>query len=243
MQFDGIKPNNRIQIECEHDDPTYRNIRGIVVEVSDSSLILVSDFGELLQILEQDVLSIQTVVFPKIVSDNLIKIKNYFTEIYELEFKLKKLKEEEIKFREDLFDANFLAKFNVRGAKNRLEKSIPLELLNFSNDSLEFKIKLDSNPNDEITIDILVSNQFDYPNLNLNDSEKIIRNHAPDKKEVIQKAFPFTTRIEEVEHDVVHEEDTLYSVRTRYRLKFDITQDGFLERRQQLTNGLTKLRH
>jgi hypothetical protein len=68
MQFDGIKPNNRIQIECEHENPTYRNIKGIVVDVSDISLILVTDFGELLEISEQDVLSVQTVVFPKVVS-------------------------------------------------------------------------------------------------------------------------------------------------------------------------------
>lgn len=242
MQFNGIKSNNRIQIECEHDNPIYRNVKGIVVEVGEKSLILVTDFGELMEVFEDKVLSVTQITFPKVVSDSLMKIKNYYTDIYELEYKLKGLREEEQSYKEDLFDANFLSKFNVRGAKNRLDKSIEPSLLTFCQEPLTYKISFDSNRNEQIELHVLVSNHFEYHNLDMHDTDKIIRVHAPNVKELLEKSFPFATKPQEIEKNVVHEGDSMYSVRTSYRMNIDITQDNFLEVRKQLIKGLNRLR-
>lgn len=241
MHFDGIKANNRIQIECEHENPIYRNLKGIVLEVGHNSLILVTDFGELLEIAEDKVLSVSQITFPKVVSESLMKMKSYYTEIYELEFKLKALREQEQEFRNDLFDANFLSKFNIYGAKNRLDNSIDPSLLTFYRDPLSYRIFFKANPNEQIEIHILVSNQFEYHNLDLHDTEKIIRIHAPNIKELLEKCFPFASKPEELEKTVVHDGDNLYSVRTSYQLNLDVTQDNFLELRNKLVKGLKKL--
>lgn len=242
MQFNGIKTNNRIQIECENDNPIYRNLKGIVVEVSEKSLIMVTDFGELLEVFEDKVLSVTPITFPKVVSDALMKIKGYYTEIYELEYKLKELREQEEMHKEELFDANFLSKFNVRGAKNRLDKSIDSSLLTFYQDPLTFEISFDSNPNEQILLNILVSNQFEYHNLDIHDTDKIIRVHAPNVKELLEKSFPFASKPQELEKSVVHEGESLYSVRTSYRMNVDVTQDNFLDLRNNLIKGLKRLR-
>lgn len=242
MQFNGIKSNNRIQLECEHDNPIYRNIKGIVVEANEKSLILVTDFGELLEVFEDKVLSVTPITFPKVVSDSLMKIKQYYTEIYELEYKLKQLREQEEGFKEELYDSNFLAKFNVRGAKNRLDRSIDTSLLHFYQDPLTYRISFDSNPNEQIELLLQVSNQFEYHNLDLHDTDKIIRVHAPNVKELLEKSFPFASKPLELEQNVVHEGESLYSVRTSYRLTIDVTQENFLEMRNSLIKGLKRLR-
>ena len=242
MQFNGIKSNNRIQLECEHDNPIYRNVKGIVVEVGEKSLILVTDFGELMEVFEDKVLSITPITFPKVVSDSLMKIKNYYTEIYELEFKLKSLREQEGVHKEELFDANFLSKFNVRGAKNRLDKSIDHSLLQFSKEPLSYRISFDSNPNEQIELYVMVSNQFEYHNLDMHDTDKIIRVHAPSVKELLEKSFPFASKPRELEKNVFHEGENNYSVRTSYRMTIDVNQDNFLEIRNKLVNGLKRLR-
>lgn len=241
MQFNGIKPNNRIQLECEHEDPIYRNVRGIVVEVGEKSLILVTDYGDLIEIFEDKVLSVTPITFPKVVSDSLVKIKSYYTDIYDLEFKIKVLKEEEERYKEELFDANFLSKFNVRGAKNRLDKSIEPSLLTFLQEPLSYRIFFDSNPNEQIELHVWVANQFEYHNLDMHDTDKIIRVHAPNIKELLEKSFPFCSKPQELDKQVVHEGEAIYSVRTSYRLNLDITQDNFLEMRDLLINGIKKL--
>jgi hypothetical protein len=242
LEFREIKPNNRVQIELESDSPSLRNLRGIVLAVGHTSIILVSDYGELVEVFKDNVLSITTINMPKLVSDMMTELKNYFSEIYELELKLKELKETEPFLQQQLFDANFLSKFNIAGAKNRLDKSIDSSLLFFKKDSMSYRIEFLSNPNSQIEIYIHVVNQIDYPNLDeVSDVDKILRVHAPRVQELLEKCFSFATKPKEMEKTVVHEDDTLYNVKTKYRLTTDVTRENFLETRQKITNALKRL--
>jgi len=244
MFFQEIKPNNRLQIECESEEAVYRNIRGIVLAISDKSIIMVTDFGELMEIDEDKILSITQIQFPKIVSDSLMNLKNYYNEIYELEHRLKEMRKNEELLKSELFDANFLARFNINGAKNRLDNSIDHSLLHFKQDNLSYQISFQSNPNNQIELNIVVANHFEYYNLldEVGDVEKIIRIHAPNVKELLEKCFPFASKAEELEKRVMHEGESMYSVRTSYRLTIEMDQDNFLEMRQKLINGLNRLR-
>lgn len=242
MEFKDVRANNRIQIECEHENPIYRSVKGIVLEVGQKSLILVTDFGELMEIYEDQILSITQINFPKIVSEALVKIKAYYTEIYELEMKLGELQKEEKAYKEALYDANFLSKFNIKGAKNRLDNSIPQHLLFFKMDMLSYEISFQSNPNNQIEIHVLVSNRFEYPNLDMKDKDKIIRIHAPDARELLKKCFPFASLPKEIEKNVLHEGGSNYSVRTSYCMNVDVDEESFLNVRDQIIKGLEKLR-
>ena len=242
MNFEDIKINNRLQIECENEDPILRNIKGIVLDVGRHSVILVTDFGSLIEIDKDNILSITKINFDKIVSDALMELKNYYTEKYELEIKLKKLKEREDFLIGSLYDANFLAKFNVVGAKNRLYKSIDKDLLKFTKDLLEYQICFEPNPDDMIEIRIRVFNYFEYYNSEKIDTEKIIKVHAPREKDVIEKSFNLEGNVEELDNQVVHDKDNWYSVSTNYRLCVSISQDNFLSVRDEIIKGLIRLR-
>ncbi|PLS15093.1 hypothetical protein CVD28_24910 [Bacillus sp. M6-12] len=243
MIFDDFKINNRVQIESENEDPTLRNVKGIVLEISSNTIVIVTDFGQLLEINASKILSVTKISFDKIVSDALTELKNHFNEIYELEMKLKAVRENESALVANLFDANFLSKFNIVGAKNRLDNSIEKELLTFSKDTLTFKAYFLSNPNNQIEIYIKVFNSFEYYNLDeIGDVDKIIRVHAPNVKDVIQKSFSFDTKVEELDKKVIHEKDSYYNVLTEYRMKVDVSQDNFLEVREEIKKGLIKLR-
>lgn len=242
MEFREIRPNNRLQLELESDSPSLRNLRGIVLATGDTSIILVTDYGELVEVFEDKVLSITTINMPKLVSDMMTEMKNHYAEIYEMELKLKELREQEPALRQQLFDANFLSKFNIAGAKNRLDKSIDPKLLLFRKDSMSYRVHFESNPNSQIEVYIQVVNQIDYPNLDeVCDVEKILRVHAPKVRELLEKCFPFATKPQELEKTVVHEDDTLYNVKTVYQMKIDVTKESFLEARQNLVRGLKRL--
>lgn len=243
LRFKEISPNDRLQIEYESDNPAYRNIKGIVVTTTPHSVILVTDFGELIEIHEDKTLSISSVQFPRIVSKALMELKNYFTEVYDLKKRLKELSQKEEVLKQALFDANFLSRFNIYGAKNRLDKSIDSSLLSFKKDPLLFHIFFQANPDNFIEMYVDVSNQFEYYNLDeIRDVEKIIRIHAPDIKELLQKCFPFASEPKETEKTVVHEKDNLYSVRTRYVLNIHVSQENFLSMRDELIRGLQRLK-
>jgi hypothetical protein len=241
--FDDYKVNNRVQIEYENENPTLRNVKGIILGISPNAVILVTDFGQLVEIHEHKILSITKISFDKIVSDSLTELKNHFNDIYELEMKLKDVRENESELVANLYDANFLSRFNIVGAKNRLDNSIERELLEFTKDVLTFKVHFQANPNNQIEIFWRVFNTFEYYNLDeIGDVDKIIKIHAPNVKDFIQKAFPFDSKVEELEKKVVHEKDSLYSVSTEYRMKVDVTQDNFLSVREELKKGLKKLK-
>ncbi|MDF2880042.1 MAG: hypothetical protein K0R54_599 [Clostridiaceae bacterium] len=243
MDFNEIKINNRLQIECESENTAMRNVKGIVLQVDDGELILVTDFGELASIPEDKVLSITKINFDKIVSDSLTDVKNHYNEIYELTNKIKQLQSNEKNLKETLYDANFLAKFNIVGAKNRIENSIDNSLFSFKRDVLTFKTSFSSNPNSQIELNIQVFNTFEYYNLDeIGDVDKIIRIHAPNVKDEIKKSFSFNSKVHELDKKVVHEQDSIYSVSTLYKLYIDVTQENFLQVRDEIINGLNKLK-
>ncbi|MFF2531470.1 hypothetical protein ACFVS2_21420 [Brevibacillus sp. NPDC058079] len=243
MDFQDVKPNNRLQIELENDNNALRNLRGIVLAVEAGVIILVTDYGELEEIYEDKILSITSINMPKLVSDSMTELKNHFAEIYELEVKLKMLRDKEPDLIQNLFDANFLSKFNINGAKNRLDRSIDQSLTKFMKDVVSYQITFASNPNNQIEILIQISNHIDYPNLDeVRDVDKIIRVHAPNEYELLEKCFPFASKPTELEKKVVHEEESVYSVRTQYRMNVDVSKDNFLEVRQQIIKGLMKLK-
>lgn len=241
--FEDYKVNNRVQIECESDEPTLRNMKGIILSIQSNSIVLVTDFGQLIELHESKILSITKISFDKIVSDSLTELKNHYNEIYELEMKLKDVKTKEPALIANLFDANFLSRFNILGAKNRLDNSIEPHLREFSKDNLKFKINFLANPNNQIEILIKALNGFEYYNLDeIGDVDKIIHVHAPKVKDVIQKSFSFNSKVEELEKNVIHEKDSFYSVSTEYRIKIDVTQDNFLFIREEIIKGLSKLK-
>lgn len=244
MIFNEIKPNNRLQFECENENPLLRNVKGIVLGVVETSIIIVTDYGDLLEIPEEKVLSITKINFDKIVSDNLTEIKNHYSEIYEMEMKLEELKKNEGKLRNNLYDANFLAKFNIFGSKNRLDSSIDSSLIDFKKDTLEFKTSFVANPNNQIELIIKVFNSFEYYNLDeVGDVDKIIRVHAPNVKDVIEKSFSFKCLVEELEKKVAHENESIYSVSTLYKMKIDVSEQNFLSVRDEIVKGLIKLKN
>lgn len=243
MYFNEVRINNRLQIECENDNSTLRNVRGIVLNVTEKEIILITDYGQQIEIPEDKILSIIKINFDKYISDSLTEIKNHYNEIYEMEQKLKELKLNETELINKLFDANFLSKFNIEGAKNRLENSIDDSLLSFTKDNLTFTISFGANPNDQIELNIRVYNTFEYYNLNeTTDVEKIIRVHAPNIKDVVEKCFIFKGDVMELDKKVVHEKDNIYNVSTLYKLMINVSQDNFLEVREEIKKGIERLK-
>ncbi len=243
MNFNEIRPNNRLQIEYESSSPVTRSVKGIVLDVLDGHIILITDYGDLLEIYEDKVLSLTKINFDKFVSDTLSEIKAYHLEIYELEQKLKTLKLQEPELRSKLYDSNFLSKFNIVGAKTRLENSIDKSLLDFVSNELTYKISFDANPNEQIELNIVVSKSFEYYNINkTSDVEKIKRIHAPNVKDVIEKSFAFKGEVKEIEKGVMHESDSNYCVSVFYKLFIDVTVDNFLKVREEIIKGLMKLK-
>ena len=242
MDFNEIKVNNRLQIESENINPQLRCVRGIVLDVNANSVVLVSDFGELVEIDKNSILSITKINFDKIVSDALVTLKNYHAEIYERECQIKKLKEKQYALVEELYDANFLSKFNVVGAKNRLDKSIDQGLLAFQRGIYDYGIHFECNPNSQIELIIRVENTIEYYNSDQIDRQKIIRLHAPDEKEVIARSFNFAKIIEELEKNMVYKQENFYIVYTIYKMMVDVDQNNFIEKRREIIHGLKKLR-
>jgi hypothetical protein len=243
MEFKDIKMNNRLELEVESENPALRNIRGIVLAVGDHFLILVTDYGESLEVLEDRILSISSVSMPKLVSDCMTEMKNHYAEMYDLELRLKALREQEVKLKQALYDANFLSRFNIFGSKNRLDKSVDPNLLTFEREALSYRTSFESNRNEQIEILVKVSNELDYPDLDeVRDVDKIIRVHAPQAGGLLEKCFPFASKPQELEKKVIHEKDSLYSVETLYRLNVDVSRDTFLDVRESIIKGLIRLR-
>lgn len=241
--LEDLKANNRVQIECESHNPFLRTIKGVVIGIEPTSIAIVTDFGELHHIESNKILSISKISFDRIVSEALTELRNHFNEVYELELKLTETKKDEKRLVDKLYDANFLAKFNIMGAKNRLDNSVPRELMEFRKDSNRFKVSFDSSPNNQIELNIKIWNVFEDFNLDeIRDLDKIIRAHAPKYKDVIQKSFNLDGKVEEFEKKVEHEGENSFSVSTVYHKKIDVTQDNFLLVRKELIEGLQRIK-
>lgn len=242
MEFKEVEINNRLQIDTETRDNGLETFRGIVIDINNYELTLVTDFGKLITINKNDVLSITKISFDRTISSSLINIKNYYHEKKELEDRLKELIKQEDKLIEDLFDANMLARFNIAGAKNRLDKSIPKKLLNFKRGIYDYNIYFSYNPNNEIEIIFKASNTFEHYNPEKVEMDKIVRVHAPNEKDVIEKSFNYLGTIKEIDKSAVHEEKNIYTVFTIYKMFVEVTANNFVQVRKKIIKGLEKLR-
>lgn len=238
-----IKPNNRIQIEIEHENPVYRSIKGIVIGVTDDEIVFLTDFGVAMEIDLDKVLSFATTNFPKPVSDVLQELRNHHEAIFLLKQEILEHQNAFEGLKDDLFDAHFLSKYNIIGAKARLEHSIPDDLIHFTAKDFEFQVLFEANSNEQIEMFLSVRRKIDYPQLDLErDMDKILRVHAPDVLDWLKKIFRART-YELKDQQVLHIENSLYAVRSRYKLCFDVNKDTFLDFREQLFKGLNMLKN
>lgn len=244
MHFSEIRAGNRLLIESEHKNPIYRSVRGIVLAVDNRTILLVADFGELIELHESSILSVTQVSFPRIVGERLVDLKNYYEKCFLLENELEELKQQKEPLIKSLFDANFLSKFNINGAKIRLENSIDKELLEFKRKMFGYKVGFKGVPGNQMEMVLTVSNYFEYYNLEeVGNAEKIVRSYAPDAKKLIAKSFPFSESVKELEKRVVHIEGDHYSVESLYVITIDMNEDNFLEQRDKIIAGLKKLKN
>lgn len=238
-----VRPNLRIQLEIEHKEPSYRMVRGIVIDNTENAILLITDFGEVMEIREEEILSLTTTNFPRAVSSVLQELRNIHEEIYQIKRGVKELEGEVEGKLESLKDAHFLSKYNVQGAKNRLEHSISLEERNFMSKNLNFQILFSYNGNEELQLHVHAMELIDYPQFDEEkDVEKIVRAHAPDIKDWLQKVFNKCKTIKMVEQGVRHVEGTNYHVLSAYTLAFESNEQSFLSIREHIKQGLIKLR-
>lgn len=242
LEFKDVEINNRLQIDVETIENELKTFRGIVLDKNEHELTLVTDFGKLTTIDKNDILSISKISFDRIISNSLLNLKNYYQEKKELKNRLDNLIKQEDKLIKDLLDANMLAKFNIAGAKNRLDKSIPKKLLSFKRGIYDYNICFSHNPNSEIEIIFKVSNTFEHYNPDKVEIDKIVRVHAPNEKDVIEKSFDYLGIVKEIEKSAVHERKNIYTVFSIYKMFVEVTADNFIEMRNKIIKGLEKLR-
>lgn len=238
-----VRPNLRIQLEIEHKEPSYRMVRGIVIDHTEDLILLVTDFGEVMEIRAEEILSLATTNFPRAVSSVLQELRNTQEEIYQIKQGIKE-KENEIEVMlESLKDAHFLSKYNVQGAKNRLEHSILPEERTFKSKNLQFQLHFSSNGNEEIELHIHAMELIDYPQFDEEkDVEKLVRAYAPDLKEWLQKIFNKCKTNKLKEQGVRHVKETSYHVFSAYSLAFESDEQTFLSVREHIKQGIVKLR-
>ena len=250
MPYSEVAINNRIEVIIEveiqntngESDRELRSHRGLVMEIDEAYMILVSELGEVLEIERNDIICINRISFDKQISAVITKIKTYYQEKMELKEKLRELDELEPELMEELYDANLLAKFNIYGARNRLNKSISREFFNFNRGSYKYIVKLDCNPNSEIELYFKVYNNTTHYSSDNIDLDKMIRVHAPDDKGVIEKAFNSLYKVEELKKYVEHEIDDIYNVISTYKVNIEITEAIFVDKRDEICESLNNLR-
>lgn len=242
MEFKDVEVNNRLQIDIETREKGLETFRGIVIDKNDYELMLVTDFGKLVTINKNDILSIIKISFDRAISSSLTNIRNYYQEKKELEKRLEELMKQEDKLIEDLFDANMLARFNIAGAKNRLDKSVPKNLLSFKRGIYDYKVCFSYNGNSEIEVIFKVSNTFEHYNPEKVEVDKLVKVHAPNEKDVIEKSFNYLGLVKEIEKSAVHEKSNIYIVFSIYKMFVEVNKDNFIEVRKKIIKGLERLR-
>lgn len=242
MQFKEVQINNRLQIDVETVKLGLNTYKGIIIDINDSILTMATDFGELVTINKNDILSITKINFDRIVSTSMINIRNYYQEKKELKDRLRELKKQKKGLIEDLFDANMLAKFNMTGVKNRLDKSIPKDLLSFNKGAYCYNIYFSHNSDNKIEVVFKISNTFEHYAFENIDMDKIIKVHAPNEKDTIEESFNNLGKIIEIEKNVIHKKDNIYTVFTIYKISIEIDVDNFIDIKEIIKEDLNKLK-
>lgn len=241
--YSEIKVNSKVQVDQESENPVLRSLRGIVIKVMLDHLVIVTDFGELIEVNFNDILNITKINFDRITSEAMNEIKGYYVNIYETELKLAELNKMKDEMKLKLYDAIFLSKFNIEGAKNRLLSTIPVELLKFEKEGLFYNSIIKLNTEKEIEINISVSQNIEYPDLmQTGPVDRIIRTYAPDEFERIQCTFNCKYNLNIVDKKLLHIEKDIYRVSVTYSIILPVTEKNLQATRQELINGLNQIR-
>lgn len=242
MQFSDIKPNNRIQFKCESEDPDRRVVRGLVMGVGDQSVMVVTEGGEIVKVMREDMLHMAIISYPKILSDSLQQLKNHHEKIYEMEADLARMKETTPLMVQSVYDAAFIAEFNSMGAATRLRASVPEDVLGYEKKKVEYLTDFDASGEDEIRITVRVRESFEYPQFDQDrDVDRLIATYAPDKLDWIKKQFSYATKVREGEKKVYHHEKDDYFVEVAYAVHVKVDADNFLSIRERITDSLRRL--
>lgn len=237
MLFSEVKPNNRLQIKCEHPDPSKRLVRGIVLAVGDESLIMVTEGGDIQEIEKDQMLHILIISLPKVLSDALQVLKNQHERIYQNEEARIKLRADLEKLKNGVHDASFLSDFNGVGATTRLTASIEPDELKFISKGLTYIFGFTPYSNDEIILEIDVRDTLEYPQfVQERDVDRILDTHAPDVIQIIKKQFSYSTNTKLIESKVMHENGDFYIVQSSYQVRIPISAELFVEMREKYDN-------
>ena len=235
--------NNYVKIEFENENPLERKISGIIFDVKIDFILILTEYGEIVKIEKDKILSVEKTEFNPIVKNQLKEIHGFYSELSKMRNNILRLESKTQLYKERLYDANFLANFNIYGAKNRIENSVPNSLFEFSKNNLLFKISIEIR-DEQLELSFKVFNSFEYYNLKeTSDIEKIIRVHAPNVKDSIIFRNKNFLEILEVEKKVIHEQGNIYSVLTHYKVPINITVENFIEIRNEIIESLKMLKN
>lgn len=242
MNIDAIRENGRIQIDVEkniNNESVIENYKGIVVDVDMEFVSIITDYGKKVDIRKKDIIALSKYVFDKNLSQSIMKLKSFYKEKKELEKRIEALNGKEYNLVDNLLDANMMSKFNLLGAKNRLEKSIPGDLLNFSRGIYLYNISLSITRKDEINLDVRATNVMDLYAVNV---EKAIKAYAPDEFELLERTFAEIGTVEDVEKNLIHIDGDLYEIVSLYRIRIKIDKDNFTEKKKAIVKNIKTLR-
>lgn len=240
MDFELLKQGNYVEINCMNSEPYKRCIRGIVVEVTENSSTIITDVGTMIDIELSNILSVEEHEFKKLVKEKLDELRLYLEEKHELERKLELIQQNEKSVVENLTDAHFLSRFNIIGAKNRLDETISQELLNFNRNMYTYNIEFQPNYNNQIEVIIKVSTNIEHLSVEKPEVEKMIKAYAPKEASLIKKIFK-VNEVQTVKQNAYNLQGSWYKVYSVYSLALDVEKSNFMKVRDKIRKALFEL--
>lgn len=238
-----LKKNNRILIEVHNKEGCFDEKKGLILDIDEFYIYIVSLNGDLLEIPLDEIVSVTKISFDKAVSESLVSLREQYDKLLELKEKVVEMEEDIPTLKSNLFDSRFLSNFNLLGAKNRIINSINPEFLSFSVGEVKYDIDFNIDDNEKLELRFNISNHFEYHDSELlSNKEKVINAYSPNKIELLNKIFNFADKIEEGDTKVKHLEEYQYCVSTNYKCKILITKDNFLENKTLIINSLKKIK-
>ena len=242
MKYIDVRPNNRLEIFMEHENPALRTIQGIVLKKENEKLILISTQGQIVEVYKYAILSIQKVNFDRAISEKIVQLKKLYEEILTYEARLKVLKEKTPVAITELQDANFISNFNIEGAKHRLEHSIEPKLLSFEN-RMYYEIAFETLQNTHINIIIRIKNDFTLKDTDsMTNVEKLKKDYCPNEIDVLNKVFVYATQISLNQQEIIFNKNSNYSAYSTYVVSVEVNKDNFLRRRKEIRRSLFGLK-
>lgn len=236
-----LRINQRIEVDFERNGE-YEVLRGIVLKKQDDCLVLVTDRGKVEQVRYDEVLAVRTVTFPRVVSEALSRLKNYYVERMEMEQKLRELLEQETRLIQQLRDAMFLSNFSLQGAIHRLYMTIEEGLRVFQARNLFFRVSFEAHGEEGVAVIVQVKTLFEHYQEDLSklDVDQVLRIYHPRALDWVKRAFPGFSVFEE-DAQIQHEEGNVFCVKVKYRIVVQMDEHSFLDQRERIVIGLRQL--